>query len=171
MAYDISTQTQPARLAPDTRIAAVVSTYHGELTGAMLASAERTLVEAGLTAGSIEVHTAPGAFELPLLARRLAARGDVHAVLAFGLVLKGETRHDVVVADGAAQGILRASLDTDVPILLGVLTCDTLDQARARALAPAEGGELDKGREVARACIHTLSSLGAIDARSEEEQP
>ena len=170
MAQDLSHSISSARLAPGVRMAAVVSTYHGELCGAMLASAERTLEAAGLAPGSLEVHQAPGAFELPLLARRLAARGDVDAVLAFGLVLKGETRHDIVVGDGAAQGLLRASLDTDVPILLGVLTCDNLSQARARALSPEEGGELDKGREVALACIQTLSSLAAIDARGGEDR-
>ena len=110
------------------------------------------------------VISAPGAFELPLLARRLARRGGVDAVLCFGLVLKGETRHDEYVAGAAAQGLVQASLETDVPILFGVLTCQTLEQARARALPAADGGRFDKGREVARAAIHALGSLREIDA-------
>ena len=71
--------------------------------------------------------------------RELLARADIDAVLCFGLVLKGETSHDGYVAQGAAQGILGAALETDTPILFGVLTCDTYQQAQARALAPEDG--------------------------------
>ena len=66
----------------------------------------------------------------------------------WGLVLKGETTHDRHVADAAAHGILKASLETDTPVLFGVLTCQTLEQARARALPMEQGGREDKGREV-----------------------
>jgi 6,7-dimethyl-8-ribityllumazine synthase len=101
----------------------------------------------------------PGAFELPLVARRLASHPDVDAVLCFGLVITGETKHDHWVSMGATEGILLASLETDKPILFGVLTCDTVEQARARALSPKDGGVQDKGREVAAAAIQTLQAL------------
>jgi 6,7-dimethyl-8-ribityllumazine synthase len=137
----------------------VVSRYHQELCGAMLASARDELGRAGLEESDLLVIEAPGAFELPILARRLAERDDVHAVLCFGLVLKGETTHDHWVAGGAAYGLQRVSLDTDTPVLFGVLTCNTLEQARSRALPPEQGGVQDKGREVAKAAIDVLQGL------------
>ncbi len=146
-------------LAPGTRIAAVVSTFHAALTDAMLESARSELSAAGLAADDLVVVRAPGAFELPLIARRLAVRDDLHAVLAFALVLKGETTHDVYIAQAASQGLMNVALFVDKPVAFGVLTCDTLEQARARALPPERGGTHDKGREVARAVIRTLAAL------------
>jgi len=152
------------RLHPATRIAAVVSLYHSELTLAMCASARATLEAAGLApAHFLEVH-APGAFELPLLARRLARRDDLEAVLCFGLVLRGETTHNEHVARAATDGLARVALECDKPVLFGLLTCDDLAQARARALTPEQGGTLDKGAEVARAALEALRAIDAIDA-------
>ena len=141
----------------------VVSEFHAELTSAMQRSATAELLGAGIGAEDIECVQVPGAFELPLVARRLAQRSDIQAVLCFGLVLKGETTHDHWVAHGATEGLMKVGLETDKPVLFGVLTCGTLEQARARALPPAEGGEQDKGREVARAA---LKALGALEAAS-----
>lgn len=147
---------RPGRaLPPDVRIGAVVSTYHAELTGAMLASAKAELEAAGLTPERWVAVEAPGAFEIPIVARALAVHEDLGAVLCFGLVLKGETTHDQHIATAVSQALQRVSLDLDKPMLFGVLTCDTLEQARARALP---GGH-DKGREVARAAIDVLTSL------------
>jgi 6,7-dimethyl-8-ribityllumazine synthase len=86
-------------------------------------------------------------------------REDIAAVLCLGLVLKGETTHDQYIARAASLGIAQVALATDKPVLFGVLTCDTLEQARARALSPEQGGTHDKGREVARAAIETLEAL------------
>lgn len=153
------------RLPKGTRIAAVVSGYHAELTGRMLESARDVLVAAGLGKSALRVVTAPGSFELPLVAQALAARKDVDAVLCFGLVLRGETSHNEHIARAAADGILRVSLESRKPVLFGVLTCDDLAQARARAARASEGG-LDKGAEVARAAIETLEALAGIRGRS-----
>ena len=84
-------------------------------------------------------------------------------MLCFGLVLQGETTHDRYVAQGATQGIQQVALETDTPVLFGVLTCQTLEQARARALAADDGGRDDKGREVARAAIRVLAALEVAD--------
>jgi 6,7-dimethyl-8-ribityllumazine synthase len=143
------------------RIAAVVSGYHIELTGRMFASAREVLEAAGMPASALRVESAPGAFELPLLAQAFAAREDVDAVLCFGLVLRGETSHNEHIARAAADGILRVSLATGKPVLFGVLTCETLAQARERAARVDEGG-LDKGAEVARAAIEALHALQRI---------
>jgi len=142
----------------DGHLACVLSSYHGEITGAMLASALETLAGAGIPADEVEVVHAPGAFELPLLAQALARRGDVAAVLCFGLILKGETEHDRHIASACAQGLMQVSLQHSKPVLFGVLTCASVGQARRRARTEAEGG-LDKGREVALACLAALDAL------------
>lgn len=155
-----STRTRPTRA--DSVIGIVVSRFHEELTGAMLASAKTELAACGVSEDDIHVIWAPGSFELPILAHHLAEKRDIEAVLCLGIVLKGETEHDRYVAEGAVHGIVQASLRSGVPILLGVLTCATLEQARARALPVALGGREDKGREVARSAIETLLALDAI---------
>jgi 6,7-dimethyl-8-ribityllumazine synthase len=151
----------PLRLPPGARLACVLSSYHEEITGAMLASALDALEEAGLPRGEVLVVRAPGAFELPLVANRLAQRADVAAVLTFGLVLKGETEHDRHIAEACSQGLMRVALEHDTPVLFGVLTCADLEQARRRARRESEGG-LDKGREVALAALGVLEALEAV---------
>jgi 6,7-dimethyl-8-ribityllumazine synthase len=143
----------------DLGIACIVSRYHEEVTGAMRDSALRTLAEGGVPAANVRVIEAPGTFELPILAQAAAPWFD--AVLCFGLVLKGETEHDRHIAAACAQGLMRVALDAEVPVLFGVLTCATLEQAQRRSRSEAEGG-LDKGREVALAALATLDALEAL---------
>lgn len=147
------------KLRPGVRMAAVVSRYHGELTGAMLESAKDELTTAGLGPDDLLVIQAPGAFELPLIAAELARREDLDAVICFGLVLKGETEHDRHISRAVAHALTDIGLKERKPVLFGVLTCNTLAQARARALSPANGGEQDKGREVAKAAVEALAAL------------
>ncbi|MBL8861286.1 MAG: 6,7-dimethyl-8-ribityllumazine synthase [Planctomycetes bacterium] len=163
MAVDAQRIDRPRARRPGSVVGIVVADFHAELTGAMAASAERELLAAGVEEDDVVVVHVPGSFELPIVARRLAASGEVDAVLCFGLVLRGETEHDRWVTQGCIQGLVAASLETDVPIHLGVLTCATLEQARARALPPEAGGREDKGREVARAAIETLLALDEIE--------
>lgn len=146
------------RIEPGKRIVSVVSTYHGELTGAMHASAYETFRAAGWAAEDLELLWVPGSFELPLAAQECARRADVAAVLCFGLILKGETTHDETIAAATAHGITQVGLDARKPVLFGVLTCQTLEQAQARARTAAEGGH-DKGAEVANAALAMLAAL------------
>jgi len=155
---------------PGARIAFVVSTFHHELTGAMHASAVRELVASGLSEDDLPAVTVPGAFELPIVARRFARRHDIQAVICLGLVLKGETTHDVYVSHGATDGIRQVMLETDTPVLLGVLTCNTIEQARARALPPEAGGVQDKGRELARAALEVLAALDATEQSGDDRR-
>lgn len=163
MALDPKSSERARVVRTSTRIGFVVSLFHEELTGAMLRSAKGELEASGIRPKDMCEFWVGGSFELPLVARRLARRDDIDAVICLGLVLKGETTHDLYVAQGATSGILQASLETDTPILFGVLTCNTLAQARSRALPIAEGGDEDKGREVARAAMITLSALEDIE--------
>lgn len=158
MALDDKSTRSDRSLPPGSRVGVCVSTYHQDLTGKMLASASATLEAAGLHEDDLEVAWVPGAFELPIVAQRFAERDDIHAVLCFGLVLTGETTHDRWVTEGATVGITQVSLETRTPILFGLLTCQSLDQAHARARTADEGGQ-DKGREVARAAIEVLQAL------------
>lgn len=151
------------RLPQKSRLACVVSGYHEEITGAMLASALDTLAAAGIARARIQVVRAPGTFELPILAQALAEQSSVAAVLCFGLVLKGETEHDRYIAAACAEGLMRVALDCEKPVLFGVLTCATLAQAKRRARRASAGG-LDKGREVAEAALAALASLAEIGA-------
>ncbi|MCP3916747.1 MAG: 6,7-dimethyl-8-ribityllumazine synthase [bacterium] len=179
MALDPKSSERARTQRPGVRIAAVVSRFHDELTGAMLESARQELLASGMAENDFQVAWVPGSFELPLVARRFARRDDVDAVLCLGLILKGETTHDQYVAMGATQGIVQAMLETDKPILMGVLTCQTIEQARARALPPqaspqankggGEDGE-DKGREVARAALATLEALDRAQRTPETQR-
>lgn len=163
MALDDKSSNSERRLPAHARVAVVVSEYHRDLTGGMLRSAQLELEGAGLTEGALEVAWVPGAFELPIVAQRFARRTDVDAVLCFGLVLTGETTHDRWVSHAATEGIMKVSLETETPVLFGVLTCQTLEQARARALPADEGGTHDKGREVARAAVGVLAALAVAE--------
>jgi len=153
------------RLPAGARIACAVSTYHEDITGEMLSSALEALAELGVEREAVLVVACPGAFELPLVARRLAQRKDVVAVLCFGLVLKGETEHDRYISEACAQGLTKVALETDTPILFGVLTCANLEQARERARRETAGGQ-DKGREVAVAALEVLAALRAAEERA-----
>lgn len=169
MALDPTRTDDSLELPPGTRIGAVVSSFHRDLTGAMLESARDEFLRSGLAPDDLIEVWVPGSFELPLVARRMARRSDVDAVLCLGLVLRGETPHDVYIAHAVSQGILRVSLEVDKPVLFGVLTCNTLDQARSRALSVEAGGREDKGREVAAAAVRVLAALREAGAEGDRE--
>ncbi|MDZ4773880.1 MAG: 6,7-dimethyl-8-ribityllumazine synthase [Planctomycetota bacterium] len=166
MALDPQSTQRTRASRPGSKIGIVVSRFHDELTGAMKNSAVRELVASGVLEHDIHIVWVPGSFELPIVASQLASKLLLESVLCFGLILKGETEHDHWVAHGTTSGIMRASLTLEIPIHFGVLTCATLEQARARALPPELGGREDKGREVARAAIETLLALDEIGEMS-----
>ena len=106
------------------------------------------------------MHWVPGAFEIPLVAQRLAASGGVDAVVCLGAVIRGDTPHFDFVAGECAAGISRVSLDTGVPVVFGVLTTDDLDQALARCGGPAVNGvACNKGEESAATAIEMVDLL------------
>lgn len=115
------------------RFAVVVSRFNSFITDRLLAGALDALKAAGAEADNVEVVSVPGSFEIPLTAKKLAAGGRVDAVIAIGCVLRGETAHFDYVASEVARGVQLAQLDTGIPIIFCVLTCDTLEQAIDRA--------------------------------------
>lgn len=135
------------------RFAIVAARFNHEVTEPLCAGAERKLRERGAT--DVTVAWVPGAFELPLAAKRFAQSGKVDAVVCIGAVIRGETAHFEYVAGECAAGVTRASLDTGVPIAFGVLTVEDREQAFDRV----GGAEGHKGEEAADTAIEMVSLL------------
>jgi len=137
------------------RVAVTCSRFNRLVTDRLLEGAYDGLVRHGVDRSSITVTWAPGAFELPLVARRLAGSGEVDAVICLGAVIRGATDHYQHVAGQCAAGLQRAQLDTGVPVLFGVLTTDTVEQAIERSGTKAG----NKGFDVALAAIEMADLL------------
>jgi 6,7-dimethyl-8-ribityllumazine synthase len=125
------------------RIAVVAARFNDLVVASLLQGATRAWVERGGATADLAIVRVPGAFELPLAARKLAASGRFDAVVALGCVIRGDTPHFEYVAGECARGLQLASLETGVPVAFGVLTVETLEQALERAATAAgnKGGE------------------------------
>lgn len=137
------------------RIAIVVSRFNEFVTKMLLRGAMDTLSYLGVLEDDITVAWAPGAVELPLVAQRMATSGRVGAVIVLGCVIRGETAHFDFVAGQVSDGVGRIMLDTGVPIIFGVLTTETSEQAVQRADVDAE----NRGADYARAAIEMIDLL------------
>jgi len=147
---------------PDARVAVVCAKFNGGVTQRLLAGVLAGLDANGVKAASVSVAWVPGAFELPLAAQRLAASGTVDAVVALGSVIRGETAHFEFVAGQCAAGLQRVALDTGVPVVLGVLTTETVDQALARS----SPGVDNKGYEAAVTALEMADLVRRLPARA-----
>jgi 6,7-dimethyl-8-ribityllumazine synthase len=151
----MSGQSKPAALRGDLnaaglRFGIVVSQFNNFITDRLLAGALDSLERAGATEKQIEIVRVPGSFEIPIAAKKLAATGRFNSIICIGCILRGETSHYDYVASETSRGIQLAQLDSGVPMIFCVLTCDTLEQAIDRA--GLKGG--NKGSE---------AGLGAIE--------
>ena len=140
------------------RVALVASRFNDTITQRLVEGAEDALRRHGVDDSSIDVAWAPGAFELPLVASRLAASGQYDAVITLGAVIRGATGHYDFVAGQCAAGIQRVSLDTGVPVVFGVLTTDTIEQAVERSGTKAG----NKGFEAAVTAIEMANLLAGL---------
>ena len=140
----------------------VVGRFNGEITSRLLDGAIAALEEAGVEREGIEVVPVPGAFELPLGAMALARTRQYSCIVAIGCVIRGETPHFDYVAGEAASGLQLAALETGIPVAFGVLTCDTREQAEARAGGPYG----NKGAEAARSALEMADVFGILRARA-----
>jgi 6,7-dimethyl-8-ribityllumazine synthase len=143
---------------PEGRFAIVVARFNAMVTEAMLVGCRDAFVRHGVADDRLDVVRVPGAFELPLLARRLAGSGRYAAVVCLGCVIRGETDHYDHVAGQAAAGVLQAGLATGVPIVFGVLTTDTVEQALNRS--GLKGG--NKGADAALTAIEMVNLIGQV---------
>jgi 6,7-dimethyl-8-ribityllumazine synthase len=146
------------------RIAFACAEFNGGITDRLLTGALDALEEAGADLGSAVVAWVPGAFELPVIAQRLAQSNRVDAVVCLGAVIRGDTGHYDFVAGECASGLQRVQLDTGIPVIFGVLTTDTVDQALVRS----EDNDTNKGREAALTALQTSAVLSEVaSARGE----
>ncbi len=139
-------------------LAIVVSRFNDSVTGKLLAGAQEAAGRYGV--GEQEIFWVPGSFEIPVVTKRLAQSGRYHAVVCLGAVIRHETAHFEYVAGQAAEGIQRVALDTGVPCLFGVLTCDTEEQALDRA----GGKHGNKGFEAVEAAVRVANLLRKLRA-------
>jgi 6,7-dimethyl-8-ribityllumazine synthase len=143
------------------RFAVAVSRFNEVVTGPLLEGAAAAFRRQGIPADDVEVAWTPGAFELPLAARRLAESGRFDAVVCLGAVIRGETAHFDYVAAECARGIQDVALSTGVPCIFGVLTTDSL----AQALDRAGGKHGNKGWEAATAAMEMAGLLENLPKR------
>jgi len=137
------------------RIAVLAARFNETITKSLLEGALSALRRHGLDDGSITVAWVPGAFELPIAAKRLAASGEFDAVVCLGAVIRGATTHYDYVCNQASAGIARVALDTGVPVIFGVLTTETIEQAIERSGTKAG----NKGFDSAVAAIEMADLL------------
>jgi 6,7-dimethyl-8-ribityllumazine synthase len=148
------------------RIAVACGRFNDLITERLLAGTTDGLVRHGVDPASITVVWAPGAFELPLVAARLASSGEFDAVVCLGAVIRGATGHYDQVANQCAAGIQRAGLDSGVPVVFGVLTTDTIEQAIERAGTKAG----NKGFEAALTAIEMADLLRQLPKGAHESR-
>jgi 6,7-dimethyl-8-ribityllumazine synthase len=144
--------------ARDLRVAVVASRFNETISWRLVDGVLDCMTRHGAPDENVSVTWVPGAFELPAAAHRIAASGEVDAIVCVGAVIRGETPHFDYVAGAAATGILQAGIATGIPITFGVLTVDTTEQAEARA-----GGKMgNKGFEAAMAAIEMANLFAAL---------
>jgi 6,7-dimethyl-8-ribityllumazine synthase len=141
--------------APQGRFAVVAAKFNTEICDALLAGALDGFRRYGVPADRIDVVRVPGSFELPLVAQTLGDSGRYAAVVCLGAVIKGDTDHYEYVCQAATDGVLQAGLSCALPVIFGVLTCQTEEQALARA----GGSEGNKGYDAAVTAIEMASLM------------
>jgi 6,7-dimethyl-8-ribityllumazine synthase len=142
------------------RIAIVAARFNEAITRKLVDGAVAGLAAHGVADGGVDIAWVPGAFEIPLVARRLARSGRFDGVICLGAVIRGETAHFDLVANEAARGVAEAGRDSGIPVIFQVLAVDELAQAEARA----GGAHGNKGWEAAEAVLSMASLLDALPA-------
>jgi len=137
---------------PRGKVAVIASRYNPAICDSLVQAAVATLIEAGFQDEQVIVVRVPGAWELPLVAKRMIANTGVIGVVTLGCVIKGETTHDEHINRAVSTSLMQLSIDTEIPIGFGLLTCNTVEQALQRS-----GGNVgNKGEEAASAVIELL---------------
>lgn len=131
----------------------IVARYNWNITGTMLQCARDELLRLNVIPEKITVVVVPGAYELAIAAQSLLFESRFDVLICFGCVMKGETRHDVIISDAVAQGIQRVALDAHIPIIFGVICAENQQQAKAR---------ISRGVECARAAVEMASTMRVL---------
>lgn len=149
------------------RFAIVVSRWNDFLTSKLVDGAVDGLESLGAAEDAVEIFMVPGSFELPTVARKIADGGKFDVIIALGVVIRGETAHFDYVAGEAAKGVGQVSMQTGVPVMFGVVTANTLEQAINRCGVKAG----NKGFEAAMAAVETVNLYSQIDSETKEQGP
>lgn len=144
--------------ASEARIGVVVSRFNEFITRNLLDGALEALRRHGADTDGVTVAWCPGSFEIPLVAKKMAESGDYNAIICLGAVIRGATAHFDYVAGGVASGVARVAEETGVPVIFGVITTDTIEQAIERAGTKAG----NKGAEAAVTALEMVSLLRQI---------
>ena len=142
------------------KFAIVGARFNEFIVSKLLSGCEDALLRHGVDAADISVAWVPGAFEIPLIASKMAKSGKFDAVIALGAVIRGSTSHYDYVCSEVSKGVANVALNSDVPVMFGVLTTDTIEQAIERAGTKAG----NKGAECAQGAIEMVNLIRALDA-------
>lgn len=148
-------------IAPQGKFALVIGRFNSFVVESLVSGAIDTLVRHGVKESDISVIRAPGAYELPLVAQRVAQREEFDAIIALGAVIRGGTPHFDYVAGECTKGLAQVSLQYDVPVAFGVLTVDSIEQAIERSGTKAG----NKGSEAALSALEMVSLLSQLEAK------
>lgn len=137
----------------DAKIGIVVARFNEFITSKLLGGAVDTLVRHGISDDNISVAWVPGAFEIPLIAKKMAQTGNYDAVICLGAIIRGSTSHYDLVCNEAAKGVAQVSLEAGIPVMFGVITTENIEQAIERAGSKAG----NKGSECAECAIEMIN--------------
>ncbi|HDB7825676.1 TPA: 6,7-dimethyl-8-ribityllumazine synthase [Staphylococcus aureus] len=147
-------------IGKDLKVAIVISRFNDFITGRLLEGAKDTLIRHDVNEDNIDVAFVPGAFEIPLVAKKLASSGNYDAVITLGCVIRGATSHYDYVCNEVAKGVSKVNDQTNVPVIFGILTTESIEQAVERAGTKAG----NKGAEAAVSAIEMANLLKSIKA-------
>lgn len=145
-------------IGKDLKVAIVVSRFNDFITGRLLEGAKDTLIRHDVNEDNIDVAFVPGAFEIPLVAKKLASSGNYDAIITLGCVIRGATSHYDYVCNEVAKGVSKVNDQTNVPVIFGILTTESIEQAVERAGTKAG----NKGAEAAVSAIEMANLLKSI---------
>ena len=146
-------------VSQDIRVGIVAARFNEFIVSKLLSGCEDTLLRHGVKPDDISVAWVPGAFEIPLIASKMAMSGKFDAVIALGAVIRGSTSHYDYVCSEVSKGIANVSLSSDIPVLFGVLTTETIEQAIERSGSKAG----NKGSECAQGAIEMVNLIRALE--------
>ncbi|QDH15113.1 6,7-dimethyl-8-ribityllumazine synthase [Oecophyllibacter saccharovorans] len=155
MSTHIATAPTDLKLDPPPRLALIVSRFNPVVTGGLRDGALGWLKAHGIE--NVDIYEAPGAFEMPLMAKRLIRLGRYEGVICLGCVIKGDTAHFEYISLGATMGLMETMLGAETPVAFGILTTYTEEQALVRSRNDAA----NKGREASAACVETVAFMRA----------
>lgn len=139
------------------KIAIVRSNYHQDLTKSLESSCKEYLIVSGVKEKNIQAFEVPGSWEIPLITQKIASSKKFNGIIAFGIIIKGETYHFEILANECARALMNISLEFNIPITFEVLATYNLKQAEKRSK-----GKYNKGKEAARSLLETIKSLSKL---------